>query len=200
VSVASSSPLPAGWYPDPAGAPQWRVWNGREWSNVTKPYNVTAPAEPIPLVLDVLTAVRYLRSVGIPVLFAGFALLISLLAHLPGTAQPLTNTWASAAFTVAIGAIAFGSILCGYLVRAIQGHWSVDAFIPIVNLLSVNVLVARALRLSSFGSPPLFEALLLGLAGLAFRDPLVTFLLLGSLSRTYLVRLSTLRSALVAPR
>jgi uncharacterized membrane protein YhaH (DUF805 family) len=39
-------PPPAGWYPDPAGAPVVRWWNGVAWSTQTLPAPATAPASP----------------------------------------------------------------------------------------------------------------------------------------------------------
>src|SRR5271156_4433898 len=45
VSLTSSSTVPPGWYPDPGGARQWRVWTGSTWSELTRPYGpATAPA------------------------------------------------------------------------------------------------------------------------------------------------------------
>jgi hypothetical protein len=38
VSISATSPIPPGWYPDPAGARQWRVWTGTTWSDATRPY------------------------------------------------------------------------------------------------------------------------------------------------------------------
>lgn len=35
---------PPGWYPDPAGAPAWRHWEGSSWSDSTMPYAPPAPS------------------------------------------------------------------------------------------------------------------------------------------------------------
>jgi hypothetical protein len=34
---------PSGWYPDPAGEPQWRRWEGATWSTETMPYGPPPP-------------------------------------------------------------------------------------------------------------------------------------------------------------
>ena len=43
--MSNATPPPAGWYPDPAGEPVTRWWNGLAWTSTTQ-----APAEPLPIV------------------------------------------------------------------------------------------------------------------------------------------------------
>lgn len=184
----SSSSIPAGWYPDPAGTPQWRVWNGHEWSQLTKPFNLNPPISPVVAVAGTTRALRQLRAVGIPAFFVGLALLLGTIAHWPGQALATSTNWAVTAGFTGCGLLALGTIQFGYVVRLLQGHWSVDAFIPGLNVLSVSILLARMLRVQSVGSPPVLEALTLVLAGLALHEPLVVTLLLATMARTALVR------------
>ncbi|MDR5698499.1 DUF2510 domain-containing protein [Agromyces aerolatus] len=45
--MASTPPIPPpGWYNDPAGAPVFRWWDGRAWSEHTQPWPPPARAEP----------------------------------------------------------------------------------------------------------------------------------------------------------
>lgn len=41
MTVLPSTPIPAGWYPDPAGSFQQRWWNGSEWTNDFAQYRPT---------------------------------------------------------------------------------------------------------------------------------------------------------------
>ena len=196
MSIDSPTSVPAGWYPDPSGAPQWRVWNGRDWSTVTKRFDSHAPVPAPPVASTTLDAVYWLRVLGVPTFFSGLALLLGTFAHWPGTAHPTSSTWAVVSGTLAIGLLAFATILGATAVRALQGYWSLDAFLPGINLLSVNVLARRTLGMATFGPPPLVEALVVVVACVGFHDPLVPLLLLGSMARSYLLRLRFVHEAL----
>ncbi|MGB3673678.1 MAG: DUF2510 domain-containing protein [Candidatus Nanopelagicales bacterium] len=37
---------PPGWYPDPAGAPWWRWWDGNSWSDAYAPFSVKREPSP----------------------------------------------------------------------------------------------------------------------------------------------------------
>ena len=199
VSEPSPTSVPAGWYPDPSGAPQWRVWNGREWSQITKGYG-TAPARaaiitPVPSP-DILFVVRLLSRIGVPAFFAGYALVLGTLAHWADA----TTRWSVAATTMGAGLMLIGYALAMVGVRSFQGHWSIDAFVPGLNILSINVLCAQRLGVRRIGSTPLFEGLVLVVVAAAYRNPVVVFLLLASVARTYLIRLQMLHAALAEER
>jgi len=50
VSDPTQGVPPAGWYPDPAGSPQQRWWDGRQWSDSLQPVSVTPePVTPEPV-------------------------------------------------------------------------------------------------------------------------------------------------------
>jgi len=196
VSVVSSPPTPAGWYPDPSGERQWRVWNGREWSSVTKPFARYSPLQVTPSPLDVRRALYLLQRYAIVACFGGLGLLLSTLAHWPGTSTPAPAPWASVAGIVAIGLLFSGSVVVASAVRALQGHWSLDAFIPGLNILSINVLIARRVGLSTLGSTPLYEGAMMVAACWLFHQAPFMFLLLVGLSRSYLIRIGFLLRAL----
>ena len=58
MSTPSSTPIPAGWYPDPAGSFQQRWWTGQSWTNDFAQYRPTlvhaAPAQPSPAAATVV--------------------------------------------------------------------------------------------------------------------------------------------------
>lgn len=66
---------PHGWYVDPSGSAGWRVWNGREWTSVTRPF-----APPVSLDLDELRIARRalwgaspLVALGLPLTSVGIS-------------------------------------------------------------------------------------------------------------------------------
>ena len=96
-----TSAVPPGWYPDPSGERQWRVWNGTEWSDMTRPYGTPVTAkEPVNHLgiseLATLNSLRRLTQFGILAYYAGFALLVGLVAHWPGHDHPVSARFASA--------------------------------------------------------------------------------------------------------
>ena len=105
----SPSPVPSGWYPDPSGERQWRVWTGREWSELTRPYGEAAPAPSIVADLPLIQALHRLVRYGIVGDFAGMSIFVSVLAHWPGTAHPVSEWFAVAACNVAVALVLVGS-------------------------------------------------------------------------------------------
>ncbi|HEY1762506.1 MAG TPA: DUF2510 domain-containing protein [Acidimicrobiales bacterium] len=147
MSLSSPYDVPPGWYPDPSGARQWRVWTGATWSEVTRPYGessaAVAPrfAASLPLVL----ALRRVLSIGIVGVLGGLGLLVSVLAHWPGTAHPTPEWFAVVATGVASLLLVVGSVVCAFGVKELEGRWSLEAVIPGVNLFVASVLVTRRL-------------------------------------------------------
>jgi hypothetical protein len=139
-----------------------------------------------------MRSLRQLQRYGIPALFGGLGLLLSTLAHWPGTAAPTSDTWANVAGIIAIGLLTSGSVLFADTVRQLQGHWSVDACIPGLNVLSVNILIARRLGLNTLGSGPLLDGLTLVAACALFHQGPIAFLFLVALTRSYLLRVAFL--------
>jgi hypothetical protein len=141
----SSAPVPSGWYPDPSGARQWRVWTGSQWSELTRPYGDAATAPSIATDLSLIQALHRLVRYGIAGSFAGIGILVSVLAHWPGTAHPVSEWFAVAACNVAVALLLIGSAGFAFAARELEGHWTPWAFIPGVNLFVVNVVVTQRL-------------------------------------------------------
>lgn len=147
MSLSSPYDVPPGWYPDPAGARQWRVWTGTTWSEVTRPYGessaITAPrfAPSLTLVL----ALRRVLTTGIVGVLGGLGLLVSVLAHWPGTAHPTSEWFAVVATGVAGLLLIVGSVVCAFGVKELEGRWSLEAVIPGINLFVASALVTRRL-------------------------------------------------------
>ena len=142
---SSGTPVPSGWYPDPSGARQWRVWTGTQWSELTRLYGDTAPAASIASDLSLIQALHRLLRYGIAGDFAGISILVSVLAHWPGTAHPVSEWFAVAACNVAVALLIIGSACFAFAARELEGRWTPWAFIPGVNLFVVNVVVTQRL-------------------------------------------------------
>lgn len=143
-----SSPIdlpPSGWYPDPAGDRQWRVWTGAQWSELTRPYGDVVAAPSVESDLALIQALHRLLRYGIAGDFAGISILVSVLAHWPGTAHPVTQWFGVAACNVALALVLIGSACFAFAARALVGHWTPWALIPGVNLFAVNAVVTRRL-------------------------------------------------------
>lgn len=141
----TSTPVPSGWYPDPSGARQWRVWTGSQWSELTRPYGEVAPAPSIATDLSLIQALHRLVRYGIAGNFAGIGILVSVLAHWPGTAHPVSEWFAVSASNVAVALLLIGSACFAFAARELEGHWTPWAFVPGVNLFMVNVVVTQRL-------------------------------------------------------
>jgi hypothetical protein len=151
VSLTSSSTVPPGWYPDPSGARQWRVWTGSTWSELTRPYgpaSAPAAAQATPAVVSSLALIDGLNRLvryGTLALFTGLGLVVSVFAHWPGTAHPTPLWFAMTALDTGLGLLVIGSACYGWAARLLQGHWSIEALLPGVNVLMVSALVTQRL-------------------------------------------------------
>ena len=191
MAPESPSSIPSGWYPDPNGTPQWRVWNGQAWSGVTRPFATHDP-EVIPYdaaVGTLLTTLSRLRRFGVVALFGGLALLLSTLAHWPGTHQASSLTWARVGLALALGLMTFGTTGFALAVRALQGYWSVDAFVPGLNLFSVAVLCAQRLGVRRIGPPVGIEFIMVAFVCASFHQTPLSAILLAAIARSFIIRL-----------
>jgi hypothetical protein len=161
--------VPSGWYPDPSGERQWRVWTGTEWSTMTRPYGEVAMAPSIVAELPLIQALHRLVRYGIAGDFAGISILVSVLAHWPGTAHPVSEWFAVAACNVAVALLLVGSACFAFAAREFEGRWSYWAFIPGVNLFAVNAIVTTRLGGKPFRRVGA-EAILMLLFVLQFHD------------------------------
>ncbi len=142
-STLPSTP-PPGWYPDPAGDRQWRVWTGAQWSQLTRPYGLLADGD-LGSRLTLIQALHRLVRVGIVGLFAGLAIVVGVLAHWPGTAHPVTPTFALIALDAGLALLIIGTACFAFAGRELVGRWSPWTFVPGVNLMVVNALVTQRL-------------------------------------------------------
>jgi Protein of unknown function (DUF2510) len=188
--MTSTMTAPPGWYPDPAGEPQWRVWNGREWSALTKPFGFSTPGSAPTVDFFIRSSLTRLRRFGVVAYFGGIGLGLSTLTHWPGSNQPTSSAWALVSGLIAIGLVLVATMAFAYCVRAIQGYWSADAFVPVLNVISVHVLIARRLGVSNVALSVVLEVFMLGLVVATFHQSFFNVILLMALTRTTLIRLS----------
>lgn|GEM_PF-671781 len=191
MAPVSSSSIPSGWYPDPSGAPQWRVWNGHSWSGVTRPF-ATRP-EPAtsydPNVANLLISLRLLQRWGVCAFFGGLGILLGTLAHWPGTHDPTSLHWATSFLILSLLLMAFGTVGFAFAVRMLQGYWSVDACIPGLNIVSVSILCARRLGVRRIGPPVGIECALVVFVCATFHQTPLGAVLLAAIARSFMLRL-----------
>ncbi len=90
MTTLSSELPPSGWYPDPAGSRRWRLWNGRDWTEICRDYAPTR--EPLTTRLAAVQANHVLASYGAAAYFAGVGLAIDTYHHRPGLSAPLSSS------------------------------------------------------------------------------------------------------------
>ncbi len=190
------NPVPPGWYPDPSGERQWRVWNGAQWSDVTRPYGTrdtlattTGLGGPE---LEALGALRRLTQFGILAYYAGFALLVGLITHWPGHEHPVSARFAGAALGAGVGLTMIGALSFAVCVRGLRGRWTVEALIPVLNTFAASYWMSRRLGLKGFELRLFADVLItVGFAALCGSQPWVGIALAGvaftQLARAYLV-------------
>jgi peptidoglycan/LPS O-acetylase OafA/YrhL len=183
VSTPVTTAIPPGWYPDPTGERQWRVWTGTAWSDATRSYGESVDVPRTTTALSLVLALRRVQNVGIVGILGGLGLLISVLAHWPGTAHPAPEWFAIVATIAAAILLALGTAVCAFGVKELEGHWSFAAFLPGMNLFVASALVNRRL-----GMRPtwriLSEIVLLVVFAVSSRDDL--WLCIGPVIVTYL--------------
>lgn len=145
VSSPAPGPTPPGWYPDPGGDRQWRVWTGRDWSRVTRPYGEPATRSSLSESLGLVSAVQRLVRYGVVAVFAGLGLLVSVAAHWPGSAHPINATLASTLVTTSVALLMIGSVSYAVAGRELVGRWSPAVLVPFFNVLVVSSLVSHVL-------------------------------------------------------
>lgn len=201
------SQIPPGWYPDPSGARQWRVWNGTAWSDVTRPYGEhPSPVASLSLDANGLTlvgALHRLTQFGILAYYAGFALLISLVAHWPGQPHPVSARFANATLGAGVGLTLIGAISFGVAVRALRGRWTLDAALPIINTFSASYLMSGRIGIARPSTRVIADAVItFGFVLLSPAQPWVGIALAGvafsQLARTYVLSDQLLAPAVAA--
>lgn len=142
MSNTSSTPIPPGWYPDPSGDRQWRVWTGTQWSELTRSYGDSAPTSLIAS-LPLIGALHRLTRYGILAFFTGLGLIVGALAHTPGTAHPTPQWFAAGALGAGTGLALIGWASFCVAAKELDGHWTAWAVVPGINVLEVNGLLSR---------------------------------------------------------
>jgi hypothetical protein len=112
---------------------------------MTRPYGDAVASPSIAHDLSLLQALHRLVRYGVAGDFAGISILVSVLAHWPGTAHPVSQFFALAACNVAVALLLIGSAGFAFAARELEGHWTAWALIPGVNLFAVNAVVTKRL-------------------------------------------------------
>ena len=150
MTTPASGPVPPGWYPDPAEAPQWRVWTGHAWSELTRPYSIepdeASDARPLVGDLGLVTALHRLVAYGVVAVFAGLGLLVGVAAHWPGTTRPMNATLAATLLDVALAMLTVGTVAYSVVGRELLGRWTVPIVVPGLNVVVVTSLIDRRLN------------------------------------------------------
>jgi hypothetical protein len=95
--------------------------------------------------LSLVQALQRVFTLGVVGILGGLGLLVSVLAHWPGTAHPAPMWFAVAASSVAVALLVVGSVVCAFGVKELEGHWSPVAFLPGANLFVASALVTHRL-------------------------------------------------------
>jgi hypothetical protein len=134
-----------GWYPDPSGARQWRWWTGAAWTASTISYG--EPVAPVSVVSQIalIQALHRLVRYGIAMFFVGITILVSVQAHWPGSAKPVSETFAVTLANIAVALVLLGTVCFAFAGRELAGDWRWWAFVPVVNLFTVLSVVTRRL-------------------------------------------------------
>jgi hypothetical protein len=112
---------------------------------MTRAYGDAVTAPSIANDLALIQALHRLVRYGVAGDFAGISILVSVLAHWPGTAHPVSQWFAVAACNVAVALLLIGSAGFAFAARELEGRWTAWALIPGVNLFAVNALVTKRL-------------------------------------------------------
>jgi hypothetical protein len=126
------------------------VWTGTQWSEVTRPYGDVAPAPRFAANLVLVQTMRRVLRAGIVGVVGGLGLLVGVLAHWSGTANPAPRWFVLSALDLAVALMIVGSVICAFGVKELKGRWSLEAFVPGVNLFFASALVAKRLGRNQF--------------------------------------------------
>ncbi len=145
MSYASASAVPPGWYPDPSGERQWRVWTGDQWSELTRPFAPAEQAASLVAGLPLIASLHRLERYGVAGVYAGLALVVGVLAHWPGTAHPASAAFATTALGAGVALVVLGLVPVVFVAKELAGTWTPLALIPGLNVLFVSGALTRRL-------------------------------------------------------
>lgn len=144
---------PKGWYPDPSGAQQWRVWNGRSWSDVVRAFTEgSTPGVPS---TEAVRAQGYLVRGGVVCFFGGIALLADARHHAAG----LRASGHAATYDVLL-AVGLVTLFAGHLayVYATTTLWSRRRWVAAVPFLNSLAWATGAFVRASYPMAVLFRS------------------------------------------
>jgi len=176
VNPLAPTAVPSGWYPDPAGGRMWRVWTASTWSNMTRDYGPPARPTSVAGSLSLIGALSTLVRYGVVGIFGGVGLLVGVLAHWPGTAQPATLNFCVIALGAATGLLAVGTTCFAFAGRELAHRWTIWSVVP-----GLNVIVVSALISVRLGARPGLRVtsevvLMVMFAAWYHQDPLLAFI------------------------
>ena len=148
MSYVSASAVPPGWYPDPSGVRQWRVWTGERWSELTRPFANADGATSFVATLPLIAALHRVQRYGVTGVYAGLALVVGVLAHWPGTADPASPALATTALGAGVALFVLGLAPFYFVARELAGRWTALTLIPGLNVLVVSAALTRRLGAS----------------------------------------------------
>ncbi|MDE3223511.1 MAG: DUF2510 domain-containing protein [Acidobacteriota bacterium] len=148
MSLTTSATPPPGWYPDPSGERQWRVWTGTAWSAMTRSYGSAPDTRRVFDALPLLRALNRVARYGVVGVLGGLGLYVSVLSHWPGSAHPVPTWFAASAMALALTFFFVGSAAYAFAARELQGRWSLGALVPLVNVEVVNAQLTQRLGAS----------------------------------------------------
>jgi len=111
----------------------------------TIPYGERETAVRIVSDIALIQALHRLVRYGIAMFFIGLATLVSVQAHWPGSAKPVSETFAVTLSNVAVAMVLFGSVCFAFAARELEGRWTWWAYVPVLNLFVVLSVVTRRL-------------------------------------------------------
>lgn len=137
---------PSGWYPDPSGQPQWRVWTGNKWSSVVRAYRSEGAApRTILSTLDRVRSIARARYIGPLGYLGGINLLASILTHWPSSSAPFADPWLLPLLGLFTFSFVMAWAITAQAVRSFQDNWTFWALVPLGNLLILTGLLRREL-------------------------------------------------------
>jgi hypothetical protein len=109
---------------------------------MTREYGPVGQSVSVAGSLSLLGALYSLVRYGVVGVFGGIGLLVGVLAHWPGTAQPATLTFCVVSLGAAVGMLAVGTACFAFAGRELEHRWSLWMVVPGLNVIVVSVLIS----------------------------------------------------------
>jgi hypothetical protein len=132
VAAATAEAVPAGWYPDPAGAPQWRHWSGTQWNDDVHPFG--PPVPPLTERLEAIRAHAQLVRYGVVCVFGGLGLLADVDHHQDALTARGQTSMANLLVLIALALFFFGHLAFARAAASLAPRFRLLAAVPVVNL------------------------------------------------------------------